>query len=110
MPEPALPEQFRDLESWARVWALRTEVERHARRLASTIQELRTFYDAMMPRIDHILAYLSEFPLENLTPEGDRLLLLAFALAEIAPAVELYGQPEVPGGYDSRRFIPADGQ
>jgi hypothetical protein len=110
MPEPALPEQFRDLESWARIWALRTEAERHARRLASTIEELRVFYDAMMSRIEDILAYLSEFPLESLTPEVDRLLRLAFALAEIAPAVELYGQPEVPDGYDSRRFIPEDGQ
>jgi len=104
MPEPALPEQFRDLESWARIWALRTEAERHARRLASTIEELRVFYDAMMSRIEDILAYLSEFPLESLTPEVDRPLRLAFAL------VELYGQPEVPDGYDSRRFIPEDGQ
>ena len=76
---PALPEQFRDLQSWAQVWALRTEAKRHARRLESTIDELRAFYDAMMPRIDDILVYLSEFPLENLTPESDRLLLLTFA-------------------------------
>ena len=110
MSGPALPEQFRDLQSWAQFWALRTEAKRHARRLESTIDELRAFYDAMMPRIDGILAYLSEFQLENLTPESDRLLLLTFALAEIAPAVELYGQPEVPNGYDSRRFIPAEGQ
>lgn len=110
MPKPVLPEQFRDLESWAGLWALRTEVERHARRLGSTIEELRTFYEALIPRIEDILGYLSEFPLETLTPEGERLMLLTFSLAEIAPAVELYGQPEVPDGYDSRRFIPADGQ
>ena len=110
MSEVALPDQFRDLEPFARVWALRTETERQARRLESTIEELRAFYDTLLLRIDDILAYLSEFPLENLTPEGDRLLLLAFGLAEIAPAVELYGQTEVPNGYDSRRFIPAQGQ
>jgi hypothetical protein len=110
MPEVTLPDQFRDLEPIALVWALRTEAERHARRLASTIEELRALYDALLPRIDDMLAYLSEFSLESLTPGGDRLLRLAFALAEIGPTVELYGQPEVPNGYDSRRFIPADGQ
>jgi hypothetical protein len=110
VPEPPLPERFRDLEPLAAVWALPTEAKRHARRLASGIDELRTFYDALFPRIEDILAYLSDFPLESLTPEAQRLLHLAFSLAEIAPAVELFGQTEVPDGYDSRRFIPAEGQ
>jgi len=105
-----LPERFRDLDYLANIWALATEDERHARRLASSFTELQVLYDAMMPRIDDILAYLSEFPLESLSPEGERLLHLAFSLAEIAPAVELYGQVEVPDGYDSRRFRPAPGQ
>lgn len=110
MPSPALPDRFRDIESFASAWSLPTEADRHARRLASTIEELQAFYDAMMPRIDDILGYLSEFPLESLTPEGRNLLNLAFSLAEIGPAVELYGMPEVPDGYDSRRFVPAEGQ
>ena len=110
MSEPMLPEQFHDLEHLVPVWALRTEAERHALRLGSKIEDLRMFYDAMLPRIDNILAYLSEFPLENLTPQGNHLLRLAFTLAEIGPAVELYGQTEVPNGYDSRRFVPAEGQ
>jgi hypothetical protein len=110
MPDVQLPDQFRDFEPLANVWSLATEAERHARRLASSIQELRRLYDALMPRIDDVLAYLSEFQIENLTPEGRNLLYLAFSLAEIGPAVELYGQPEVPDGYDSRRFIPVEGQ
>ena len=88
----------------------RPEAERHALRLASTIEKLRNLYDLLLPRIEDILAYLSEFQVESLTPEGKHLLNFALALAEIAPAVELFGQPEVPDGYDSRRFIPAEGQ
>ena len=110
MSDARLPDQFRDLEPLASVWMLPTEAERHARRLASNIAELRVFYDALLPRIDEVLAYLSEFQLDNLPPEGRNLLSLACSLAEIGPAVELYGQPEVPDGYDSRRFIPAEGQ
>ena len=110
MSDAQLPDQFCDLEPLARVWILPTEAERHAKRLASTITELRALYDALMPRIEEVLAYLSAFQLDNLPPEGRNLLSLACSLAEIGPAVELYGQPEVPDGYDSRRFIPAEGQ
>lgn len=110
MPPVMLPDRFRDLEPLASRWALPTEAERHALRLTSTIAELRALYDALMPRIDDILAYLSEFQLESLSAEARNLLHLSFSLAEIGPAVELYGQPEVPDGYDSRRFIPAAGQ
>jgi hypothetical protein len=110
MPELRLPDRFRDLEPIAAVWALPTEAERHARRLAGTIAELRALYDQLFPRIEDILAYLSEFALDSLTPEGQHLLHLTFALAEIAPAVELYGQVTVPDGYDSRRFLPVAGQ
>ena len=110
MSDVQLPDQFRDLEPLVHMWILPTEAERHARRLASNIAELRAFYDALMPRIEEMLAYLSAFQLDNLPPEGRNLLSLACSLAEIGPAVELYGQPEVPDGYDSRRFIPAEGQ
>ena len=110
MSDGRLPDQLRDLEPLASIWNLPTEAERHARRLASSIAELRTLYDALMPWIDDVLAYLSEFQLESLTPEGRNLFYLACSLAEIGPAIELFGQPEVPTGYDSRRFIPTEGQ
>jgi hypothetical protein len=109
MSDIRLPDQFRDLEPLAHIWDLPTEVERHAKRLASSITELRALYDALMPGINDVLSYLSEFQLEDLTPEGRNLFNPACSLAEIAPAVELFGQPEVPAGYDSRRFIPAKG-
>jgi hypothetical protein len=110
MAELRLPDRFRDLEPLAEHWALPTEAERHAKRLNSTIVELRALYDALFPRIEDILGYLSEFEVDKLTPEGQHLLRLAFALAEIGPAIELYGVPEVPDGFDSRRFIAAPGQ
>ena len=36
--------------------------------------------------------------------EAQALLNLSLSLAEIAPAVELFGQVEVPDAYDSRRI------
>jgi hypothetical protein len=104
MSSRQLPEYFGDLEQFAPRWAVPTENERHARRLASTMTELRSFYDAVLPRIDTILAYLNDFPLDSLPAEAQALLHLSLSLAEVAPAVELFGQPEVPDGYDSRRI------
>lgn len=98
-----LPDSFDDLERFATIWALPTETERHARRLGSTMAELQSFYAAVLPRIDQILAYLNDFPLAGLPPEAQALLHLSLSLAEVAPAVELFGQPEVPDAYDSRR-------
>jgi hypothetical protein len=103
-----LPAAFHDLESFATVWALGSETERHHRRLASSITEIRAFYEAILPRIDTILEYLNDFPLEQLAPEASNLLNLSLALAEIAPAVELFGQPEVPDAFDSRRVIAVE--
>ena len=45
-----LPEQFADLEPFAD-WCLATEAERYAKRLASSMDELQTFYDAAFPRL-----------------------------------------------------------
>ncbi len=43
-----LPPDFADLEPWAD-WALPTEPERYAKRLASPFGELQAFYDAAFP-------------------------------------------------------------
>ena len=47
MVERQLPEQFQDLEPFL-AWSLATERERSAKRQASTMTEIQTFYDAML--------------------------------------------------------------
>ncbi|HTW87617.1 MAG TPA: hypothetical protein VMD75_06390 [Candidatus Binataceae bacterium] len=103
--EPHLPSPFRDLEPHL-AWALESERERVARRLASSIEELRAFYDAMLPRLESIAEYLNQFALDEMPGDARRLLHLAFSWTEIASAVEIYRQPTVINGLDPRRFIP----
>ena len=50
-----LPPAFEDLEPWAD-WALPTEPERYAKRLASEFDELQAFYDAAFPRLEEAAA------------------------------------------------------
>ena len=105
MPEPVLPEQFQGLEHWID-WALATEEERSDKRQASTMEDIKAFYDAMLTRMEDVLPYLEQFTLDELPEDARRLFHLTLSLAEVAPAVEQFGQPSVIDGYDVKRFVP----
>ncbi|SEK00708.1 hypothetical protein SAMN05518849_1264 [Sphingobium sp. AP50] len=98
-----LPKQFDELQVHAG-WCLATETERNIRRHACTIEELRAFADAVLPRVPQIVAYLDRQPLDAMPDVDKPLFHMLLSLAEIAPAVESYHQPAVIDGYDSRRF------
>ena len=104
MPEARLPEQFRDLEQWM-AWSLETEGERSDHRQASAMEDITAFYEAMLARMDEVLPYLEQFSLEELPDDAKRLFYLTLSLAEVAPAVEQFGQPSVVDGYDIKRFV-----
>ncbi len=106
MEERLLPEPFQDLAPYL-VWSLPTERERSAKRQSSTMTEIAALYQALLPRMDEVLSYLAQFSPENIPEEVRRLFYLALALAEVAPAVENFGQPSVVEGYDIARFVPA---
>lgn len=101
---PLLPAQFGDLESFARDWSIEREEKRVEKRLASSMEQIRSFYDAIMPRMDDVLAHLGAFSLEDLPEPETRLLWLTLSLAEISPAMHFYGQPTVVDGFDVHRF------
>ena len=109
MPEARLPEQFKDLEQWM-AWSLETEGERSDHRQASAMEDITAFYEAMLARMEEVLAHLEQFPPDELPPEAERLLLMTLSLAEIAPAVELFGQASVVDGCDITRLIPEHDQ
>ncbi|MFT4561805.1 MAG: hypothetical protein ACI9BW_001547 [Gammaproteobacteria bacterium] len=105
MSEATLPTPFSDLEAWT-LWALETEKERSDKRQASSMAEIQAFYNALLPRTEAALEYLEQFPLADMPADANSLLLLTLSLAEVAPAVELFGQPSVVDGYDVTRFQP----
>jgi hypothetical protein len=90
-----LPADFADLEPFAN-WSLETEAERYAKRLASSMDELQTFYDAAFPRLDDACAYLDRFPLDALPEDAARLLWLMYSLVNASFPVEVWRQPRVP--------------
>ena len=105
MAERQLPQPFHDLEPYLE-WSLPTERERSAKRQGSTMAAITAFYEAMLARMEEILPYLAQFPPEYIPRDVQRLFFLTLSLAEVAPAVENFGQPSVVEGYDISRFIP----
>jgi hypothetical protein len=105
MAERQLPAQFQQLEPFVN-WALATERERTTKRHATDMADIRAFYDGMVARLGEVLTYLNDFSEENIPVDVERLFFLTLSLAEIAPAVENFGQPGVVDGYDFSRFIP----
>lgn len=102
--ESQLPAEFADLAGLVEHWAIGEEAARNARRLASTMEELRGFYDVMLPRVPQIAEYLDQFPLEGLTAAQNNLLNLALTFMEIAPSLEIFHAVDVPNSFAADRF------
>jgi len=90
-----LPTDFADLEPFAD-WALETEAERYAKRLASSMDELQAFYDAAFPRLEAATAYLDALDLQALPEDATRLLWLCYSLVNVSFPVEVWRQARVP--------------
>ena len=90
-----LPAEFAGLEPYL-AWALPTEPERYARRLASSMDEMQAFYDAAFPRLPAVLAYCGETPLEELSDDARTLLHVMQSLIMVSFPVEVWKQARVP--------------
>ena len=90
-----LPTEFADLEPYAE-WSLETERERYAKRLASSMDELQSFYDAVFPRFEEAMRYLDKLELDSLPDDARHLLWLCYSLVNASFPVEVWRQPRVP--------------
>ncbi len=103
MDQPGLPEEFQDLAPWLD-WALEPERARTEKRVASSMEEIRAFYHAVMPRLDEIIRYLEGFWGGDMPAPAHRLSLLSLMLVEVAPLVELYKRREAVEACDPLRY------
>lgn len=99
-----LPPAFAAAEPFVADWVLPDAAARMAKRQASRIEDLRRFYDTMLPLGEAALAHLRGFELGAVPEDSERLLKLMLALAEVAPAVEWYNDPRVYDGFPVERI------
>lgn len=91
---PALPVGFEALEPFVATWAIDGAAPRAARRSASTEDERRAFYDAVLPLMGAALDHLDATPLAAHDEAQKRLMRLMLSFAHVALAVEMQGPDE----------------
>jgi len=89
MNDIALPAKFAELSPFVADWALETEKERHDKLIATSIDDLKVFYDAMLPRMEEIILYLNGFPLDDMPPSEQLLMDLSMTFMESAHPIDL---------------------
>ncbi|MBX9641865.1 MAG: hypothetical protein K2X97_19735 [Mycobacteriaceae bacterium] len=90
-----LPSEFAELEPFLD-WDLATEPERYAKRLASTMGQLQEFYDVAFPRLNDVIAYCDQYPLDDLPEDARTLMHLMQSLVMVSFPIEAWKQPRVP--------------
>ena len=101
MTETRLPSAFAELELYAETWCLPTEAERWNKRVASSMPEMREFYDAFFPRLEEAIEYCDKFPLDDIPEDALNLLHLVYSLIMVSMAVEVFGQPKPTDSADA---------
>ena len=105
MADAALPDGFEDLSPWLD-WALEPERARTAKKTEASMEELRALYDAVMPRMEEIIAYLDSVPSDDRPAPAHRLYLITLSLVEVSNLVEIYKRREVIEACDPLHFNP----
>jgi hypothetical protein len=100
------PARFSTLDRFAS-WALPQEAERHKKKSAATMAEVREFYDAVLPLLPQVLEYLNEFDVSALPPREQRLLELCLAMVEAAMSIEMFNEVNPKYLMPLDRFVPA---
>lgn len=99
----ALPPAFAVLEPYVEAYALPDENARFRKRIAASMEELRGFYDAILPHMDAIMQYLQGCPAQGLPAADEALLRLALSYAEVSRVFEVWQQQDVRADF----FDPA---
>jgi hypothetical protein len=95
-----LPPGFQDLEHFVPEWALDTEQARFEKLHAVKHADLRTFYEAVLPRLPAILDYLGRHKLSAMPRDARTLYDLAMTLVETSHPMDLkWGNTDFPGAY-----------
>ena len=91
-----LPQQFSQLEHLVPAWAIEDGHERYVKRVNSSMEQIRAFYDEVFPHAESAVAYLDQFDYSKSLPEdAANLRNLLYSLITVSLAVELWNQPRV---------------
>ncbi len=91
-----LPGKFAQLEHLVAEWAIEDGHARYVKRVNSSMEQIRAFYDEIFPHAEAAVAYLDQFDYQQpLSPDAANLRNLLYSLITVSLAVELWKQPRV---------------
>lgn len=98
---------FSEIAAFLPVWGLPTSPERVAQRARSSMEEVRCFHEAMLPRLEEVIDYLNQFAIGDIPPEDLPLAYAALAMCEIDNPVR-WREVHLSSGYDVLAMIEKD--
>jgi len=91
-----LPPEFSQLEHLVEEWAIEDGHLRYVKRVNSSMEEIKAFYDQVFPFAEEAVAYIDKFDYaEPLPDDVANLRNLLYSLITVSLAVELWKQPRV---------------
>lgn len=91
-----LPKEFSQLEHLVPEWAIEDGHQRYVKRVNSSLEEIRAFYEEVFPHAEEAVAYIDKFDYSEPLPDDvANLRNLLYSLITVSLAVELWKQPRV---------------
>ena len=91
-----LPSDFSQLEHLVAEWAIEDGHERYVKRVNSSMDDIKAFYDEVFPFAEEAVAYIDKCDYaEPLPDDVANLRNLLYSLITVSLAVELWKQPRV---------------
>jgi hypothetical protein len=91
-----LPPEFSQLDHLVAEWAIEDGHERYVKRVNSSMEEIKTFYDEVFPFAEEAVDYIDKFDYSEPLPDDvANLRNLLYSLITVSLAVELWKQPRV---------------
>ena len=91
-----LPQEFSQLEYLVDEWAIEDGHERYVKRVNSSMDEIKAFYDEVFPFAEEAVTYIDKFDYSEPLPDDvANLRNLLYSLITVSLAVELWKQPRV---------------
>jgi len=95
---------FSELNGFVAAWGLEHWEDRAAKRARTPHSELCEFHQAMVPRLEEIIAFLNQWRLEDIPAEHKPLSWAALAVCEVDASVEVWDATLLDTACDPREF------
>lgn len=101
IPRPDLT----SLQPYIDVWGLPTAKQRVVKRVSSAMAEIQAFYDAFLPRLQELIEYLDQFPIESIPADDQPLANTLLSLCEVDNAVNKWRAPTLDTGIAIQNMV-----